>query len=361
MRLKMNFLVIAILAVGFMSGCGSSPKKADIGSSLGPDEIVRELDSLEEKTEEKRGDLLFYKDYKKALGYHEKVRDEAQDSDVDLNDVRKNAAYSKYIYKKIISKSKKMNSKIEPILSARDLALKAGVKKYEEQAKALDEVDGDLRRKTKEFKKELNPEKFGEFQKSYLTLEAAGLIKKKLSKSSALIEASKDMGAKSKAKLSYDTALKSLAVAENMISSSAGDPDRYNESVATARKDAIFLAEVMDVIESSDKDLPEDYARKLVKANFKVEKQEKKIAELEGHADRKKKKAEEKVEAEVKKKKEESEKKKDKKAQKEKDKKDKMAEKVSKDKAEKKSKKNKDSDDSKIEVEVKDADDSKNS
>ncbi len=285
MRLNLNLLSVVVFVIGMTSGCGSSPKKAEIPADLGPDEIVEMISSLQDETEEKRGDLLFYKDYTKADEYFDKVKGESQKTDVNLNEIRKNAGYSKYLYKKIISKSKKIDSKLKPILSARDLALEAGIKKYAELVKELEDVDSDFRNKSKDFKKKLNPENFGEFQKRYLTLEAAGITKQKLSKSAALIEAAKDNGAKSKATLSYENALKSLAAAENLITSSPSDSKRFKESVKTARRDAIFLSEVMKTIESSKRPLSENIARKLVKSEQKVKKQEEKIEELEGHVE----------------------------------------------------------------------------
>lgn len=285
--MRFNFLTLAVIVIAITCGCSSNPKKAKIAADLGPSEIVEHVEALQSDAEKSHADLLYPKEYEDAGKYLDKVKDEANNSDVDLNKIRDNAGYAKNLYKKVISKSEKMDSKLDPIVSARDLALESGIKKYSELRKELKNVDEDFRKKSRDFKKELKPEDFADLQKKYLKLETAGIQKRNLSKAMSLIDAAKDKGAKSKAPESFDDALKSLKIAENMIASGSSDPERFKDSVNKARKDSVFLADVMDAILKSDAKLAENTARKLVKSQDKLKKQEERIAELEGHIESK--------------------------------------------------------------------------
>ncbi len=285
--MRLNYLIVTGLLLGSAFGCSSNPKQAEISSDLGPKQIIKQISSLKSDAEKKHGDLLLPKEFKKAEGYLNKAKEEAAGTDVDLNLIRENAAYSKTLYKKVISKSKKMSPDLEAMLNARTLALESGAKKYDQLKKELYKIDDDLRNESSDFKKVIDPKDFAEIQKRYLLLETAGIQKKKLSKSIALIAAAEDSGAKSKAPSSHAEAFKSLKVAENMISTSPSDSDRYKESVSKARKDSIFLVDVMDAMKNSKSKISEDVAKKLVKSKYKLEKQEKRIAELEGHLDEK--------------------------------------------------------------------------
>ncbi len=250
-----------VLMVVVLASCASL-RQAELASGNDPGKAVAEVTKIMAAAQRDQIDVLANDQYTKGTAYLE-------DADRDLKRnasperVLKNAAIAKALFEDARETAKSRQASALRILTARQSAQSAGVRKSDALVERLEEIDDDLRSKTKQFSRALSPKDFSAFQKQYLALEVKAVQFRELDDAKQAIAQAKKQDADDLAPETLQTASLDYETAMNMIAQSPRSPNLYEQSVAAAVASATLLLDVMDVIMGA-KGTPEPIALQIV-------------------------------------------------------------------------------------------------
>lgn len=250
-----------ILMVVVLASCASL-RQAELASGNNPERAVAEVTNIMAAAQRDQIDVLANDQYTKGTAYLEYAERGLKRNDSPER-VLKNAAIAKALFEDARETAKSRQASTLRILTARNSAQSAGVRKSDALVERLEEIDDDLRSETKEFSRALSPKDFSDFQKRYLALEVKAVQFRELDDAKQAIARAKKQDADDLAQDTFQTALLDYETAMNMIAQSPRSPNLYEESVGAAVASATLLLDVMDVIMGA-KGTPEPIALQIV-------------------------------------------------------------------------------------------------
>ena len=251
-----------ILMVVMLASC-SSLRKAELAAGNDPKKAVAEVTQIMQAAQQDQIDVLADKQFSKGSAFLADANHglkQGESSDLILG----NAAIAKAFFEDARVTAKSRQALASRILTARESALSAGVRKSDALVQRMMEIDNDLKSETKQFSRSLDPEDFSEFQKKYLALEVMAVQFRELSGAKQAIEQAKDKDARNVAPETLQAASLDYEAAMNMIAQSPRSPNLYKKSVDDALASATLLVDVMNVITGA-KGTPEKIAIQIVK------------------------------------------------------------------------------------------------
>ncbi len=250
-----------VMMVVMLASCASH-RQAELASS-DPGKAIAEVTKVMTAAQRDQIDVLAHEQYTKGTVYLEDAK-RGMKQGASPEKVLQNAAIAKAFFEDARETAKPRQASARRILRARKSALSAGVRKSDALVEQLEEIDDDLRSKTKQFSRALSPKDFSTFQKRYLALEVKAVQFRELNDAKQAIAQAKNQDADDLAPQTLQTASLDYEAAMNMIAQSPRSPKLYKKSVNTAVASAILLVDVMDVILGA-KGTPENIALQIVK------------------------------------------------------------------------------------------------
>ena len=275
---KSNLVLCHGLLVLTLSGCASAPKEEPV-STDNLEAAVSEVTVLLKEADIVQADLLSYDEYMRGSEYLAKAR-EGLSGNYETDYIQERATLGKAQFQQALKNSEARTPNAFRILEARKSSLDAGLKDNADLAKALADVDEDLRDETDDFARALEPKEFSEFQRKYFALEVEAVQIRELDAVKIAIQEAVSQDAEDLAPETLRTALLDVSEAENLIAQSPRDPNVHQDSVTWARESSVLLTDVMDVILNA-KGTPEDIALKIVRQNRELAKLSANVGSLE--------------------------------------------------------------------------------
>lgn len=251
-----------ILMVVLLASC-SSLRKAELAAGNDPAKAIAEVTQIREAAQQEQADLLAHKEYSKGSDFLADAKQGLKQSEASET-ILGNAAIAKAFFQDARETAKSRQALASRILTARESALSAGVRKSDILVESMLDIDDDLRSETKQFSRALSPEDFSAFQKKYLALEVKAVQFRELGGAKKAIARAKDNDAKALAPETLQAASLDYEAAMNMIAQSPRSPDLYKKSVDASLASATQLVDVMNVIMGA-KGTPEHIAVQIVK------------------------------------------------------------------------------------------------
>lgn len=265
------------LGILFMAGCGTADvKKAEIAPTANPAE---ELERIEEKMQEAHAqqvDVLAPEDLRKSQKWLKEAREDMAEGD-DHDEVIESLATAEGFLDRAMALASERESTVQGILDARMAALEAGVRNNGDLSERFKELDDEVRDEAGNFREGISSEEFSELQSDYLKLETEAVQHKYLADARQRIKMAKDYDAEDHAKVTLDSAKKSLKNAENRIATSPREPANFQESVVQANTDARLLTDVIQTVRNRDYEISESVALQLVQQNREIQEREQRI------------------------------------------------------------------------------------
>jgi len=250
-----------IMLVVVLAGC-SSLRQAELAAGNDPEKAIAEVTQIMMAAQQDQIDVLAHDEYTKGTVYLEDAKRSLKQGDKPES-VLEDAAIAKALFEDARAAAKPRQASASRILTSRQSALSAGVRKNDALVERLLEIDADLRSETKQFSRSLSPEDFSAFQKKYLALEVKAVQFRELDGAKQAVAQAKDQDAKKLAPQTLQTASLDYETAMNIIAQSPRSPTLYKKSVDTALASATLLTDVMDVILGA-KGTPENIALQIV-------------------------------------------------------------------------------------------------
>ncbi len=250
-----------ILMVVALAGC-TSLRQAELAAGNDPQKAIVEVTQTMEAAQQDQIDVLAHDQYTKGTVYLADAK-RGMKQGAKPESVLENAAIAKALFEDARATAKSRQPLASRILTARQSALSAGVRKSGALVERLQEIDADLRSETKDFSRSLSPEDFSAFQKKYLALEVKAVQFRELDVARQAIAKAKNEDADDLAPQTLQTASLDYETAMNMIAQSPRSPALYKKSVDTALTSATQLVDVMNVIKGA-KGTPEAIAVQIV-------------------------------------------------------------------------------------------------
>ena len=254
-----NPLLFSMMVV-VLAGC-SSLRQAELASN-DPQKAVAEVTKVMAAAQRDQIDVLAHDQYTKGTVYLEDAKRGLKQG-ASPEKVLQNAAIAKALFEDARETAKSRQASARRILTSRKSALSAGVRKSDDLVERLEDIDDDLRGKTKQFSRSLSPKDFSAFQKRYLALEVQAVQFRELNDVKQAIAQAKNQDADDLAPKTLQTASLDYEAAMNMIAQSPRSPKLYKKSVGSAVASATLLLDVMDVIMGA-KGTPENIALQIV-------------------------------------------------------------------------------------------------
>ena len=275
---KTNLVLCHGLLVLTLLGCASTKKEEPVSTDK-LEAAVSEVIVLQKEADIVQADLLSHDEYVRGSDYLAKARRGLSDNyQTDYSQER--ATLGKAQFQQALENSEARTPNAFRILEARKSSLDTGLKENADLAKALADVDEDLRDETDDFARALEPKEFSEFQKKYFALEVEAVQFRELDAVKIAIQKAVSQDAEDLAPETLRTALLDVSEAENLIAQSPRDPGVHQDSVTWARESSVLLTDVMDVILNA-KGTPEDIALKIVQQNRELAKLSENVGSLE--------------------------------------------------------------------------------
>ncbi len=275
---KINLVLCHSLLALTLFGCASA-QKAELASTDDLETAVSEVASLLKEADVVQADLLSYKEYMKGSGYLAKAQ-RGLSGNYQSDYIVENTAWGKAQFEQALKNTEARTPNAFRILEARKSSLDAGLKSSDALAKALADVDEDLRDETDDFARALEPKEFSEFQKKYFALEVEAIQFRELDAIKIAIQKAIRQDAGDLAPETLRAALLDVSEAENLIAQSPRDPRVHQDSVTWARESSVLLTDVMDVILNA-RGTPEDIALRIVQQNRELAKLSENVGSLE--------------------------------------------------------------------------------
>jgi len=275
---KTNLALCHVILVLTLSGCASAQKE-ELVSTDKLEAAVSEVTVLLKEADIVQADLLSYDEYVNGSDYLSKAQQGLSDNH-QTDYIQKNATLGKAQFQQALINSEARTPNAFRILEARKSSLDTGLKDNTDLAKALADVDKDLRDETDDFAQALEPKEFSKFQKKYFALEVEAVQFRELNAVKIAIQKAVSQDAEDLAPETLRTALLDVSEAENLIAQSPRDPRVHQDSVTWARESSVLLTDVMDVILNA-KGTPEDIALKIVQQNRELAKLSENVGSLE--------------------------------------------------------------------------------
>jgi len=275
---KTNLVLCHGLLVLTLLGCASAQKEEPVSTDQ-LEAAVSEVTVLLQQADIVQADLLSYDEYVKGSDYLAKAQRGLSDNH-ETDYIQENATLGKAQFQQALGNSEARTPNAFRILEARKSSLDTGLKDNADLAKALANVDEDLRDETDDFARTLEPKEFSEFQKKYFALEVEAVQFRELDAVKIAIQKAVSQDAEDLAPETLRTALLDVSEAENLIAQSPRDPGVHQDSVTWARESSVLLTDVMDVILNA-KGTPEDIALKIVQQNRELAKLSENVGSLE--------------------------------------------------------------------------------
>ncbi len=264
MDFKFLFLGAVFLV---LSACSSGVISSKIEPYSDPDQEIERVQNLVDEAVVKHYEILAVEDLTKAQKTLERARKYLSDGEKQNDILAKTAEAEGYI-----NRAKKTAAlrkpHIEIVVSARELAIKAGSKNDPANNDTLKEIDQDIVEDMDEVA-DFTPETISKFQLKYLDLELSALKNKYLGKTRSSIQGVKSY-AKKFAPISLKTAEIDLKNTENMITAERHNFDGYKTALAKSNQSSQKLIDVLDHIKSTGWKLDEVTAIKLVDQNAQI-------------------------------------------------------------------------------------------
>lgn len=251
-----------ILIVVVLASC-SSLRKAELESGNDPEKAIAEVTQIMAAAEQDQIDVLADEQYSEGREYLSDAKRGLMRGE-SVETILVNAAIAKAFFQDAREMAKARRSLASRILTARESALAAGVRKSDALVEHMMDIDDDLKSETKKFSRSLSPEDFSEFQKKYLALEVKAVQFSQLSGAKQAIKQAKENDADDLAPESLRAASLDYEMAMNTIAQSPRSPDLYKKSVDDVLASATQLVDVMNVIMGA-KGTPEHIALQIVK------------------------------------------------------------------------------------------------
>ena len=275
---KPNLVLYHGLLALTLLGCASAQKE-ELVSTEDMKAAVSEVILLLKEADIMQADLLSYDEYVRGSDSLEKARRGLSDN-YKRDYIQKKVTLGKAQFQQALKNSKARTPNAFRILEARKSSLDTGLKDNADLAKALADVDEDLRDETDDFARALEPKEFSKFQKKYFALEVEAVQFRELDTVKLAIQKAISQDAEDLAPETLRTALLDVSEAENLIAQSPRDPGVHQDSVTWARESSVLLTDVMDVILNA-KGTPEDIALKIVQQNRELAKLSENVGSLE--------------------------------------------------------------------------------
>lgn len=273
--------LIVFLCYGFslvLVGC-ASPQKAELAAGDDVQKAVAEVTQIMQKAEQEQVDLLAHEQFQDGKRHLQKAQS-ALSNNFKPQIVLDNAAIAKAHLKEADGAAIQRRTYSSRILTARQSALKAGLRNSDELVKGLADVDDDLRDESDLFTDPLAPSDFSKFQKQYLDLEIKAVQYRELNTVDMRINKAIKQDAEDLAPKTLNTAMLDFEDARNIIEQSPRNPELYRDGVTKATEASVLLAEVMEVILGA-KGTPEHIALQIVEQNRKLSTLSEKAGQLE--------------------------------------------------------------------------------
>lgn len=253
--------LIAFVTVLAFSACTSAPKN-ELSSSANPREEIDRLSGDLGFAQKLNVDVLARKDYLRAYSFLEEARGhlaKGKDQEVVIDDLR----YGREALKLARLKAETRTNKAPSLFEARQKAIRAGGARLAAHQREWIDIDEDIASRSDEIDK-ISPEDLDLFQGRYVEMERKAVVESQVGKANAQFEGARSDGAKKSAPLALRKAEMSLKNAESLIGSNLNKSSEFDQAVRQANNDALFLAEVVEVIKQNGKSLTEAAASKLV-------------------------------------------------------------------------------------------------
>ena len=251
-----------IMVVALLASCASL-RQAELASGNDPQKAVAEVTKFMTAAQQDQVDVLAHDQFTKGTVYLEDAKRGLKQA-ASPEKVVENAAIAKALFEDARKTAKTRQASASRILRSRKSALSAGVRKSDDLVEQLEEIDDDLRSKTKQFSRSLSPKDFSAFQKRYLALEVKAVQFRELNDAKQAIAQTRNQDADDLAPETLQAASLDYEAAMNMIAQSPRSPKLYKKSVSAAVASATLLLDVMDVIIGA-KGTPENIALQIVK------------------------------------------------------------------------------------------------
>ncbi len=257
---KLIHPLLFVMMVVVLAGCASL-RQAELASN-DPQKAVAEVTKFMAAAQRDQIDVLAHDQFTKGTVYLEDAKRGLKQG-ASPEKVVQNAAIAKALFEDARETAKSRQASSRRILRSRKSALSAGVRKSDDLVEQLEEIDDDLRSKTKQFSRSLSPKDFSTFQKRYLALEVKAVQFRELNDAKQAIAQARNQDADDLAPQTLQTASLDYEAAMNMIAQSPRSPKVYKKSVGAAVASATLLLDVMDVIMGA-KGTPENIALQIV-------------------------------------------------------------------------------------------------
>lgn len=158
--------------------------------------------------------------------------------------------------------SAKRSAKVQGLLTAREAALTSGIQQNNGTGKEFSKLDSDFRGMVTD--KTIDTKDYSDLQKKYLDLAAVMKKERALSTARSQVKDARAHKAASNAPQALNMAELDLKSAENMIDANQDKPETYGPAVDKVNRSAGLLAAIVNEQRSTNYNLDEGTARKLV-------------------------------------------------------------------------------------------------
>ncbi len=221
----MNKLIPLCLPVLFALGCSSMPPVNDFPATASPTQETQRLADDLNVARADQVDAVAPDLFEKAQSRLADAQGKRNDQD-DARGILRTVAEGRAYLERAIEIKSRSNSELEPLMTARQAAIKAGAATLQKDAmsRADDDLE-DLAEPFRDGKASINREKRAELQTRYLEIELNSIKERNLGPLKAQMRAAEKDGAKKIAPRTYLQAEKKLADAEAYI-----NQQRHNTS-----------------------------------------------------------------------------------------------------------------------------------
>lgn len=264
---KVHNLKTLSLLILIISGCSLAPKD-EMSSSADPREEIERLSADLDSAQEKNIDVLARNDYQRSVKYFEKSKKDLEGKKAQeavINDLR----YARQALKEAYKTAGPRNEQLPQVFTARQRAIRSGVYESAKLKEDMTEIDEDLAKQADRLER-LSPKTVDRFQTAYVELEKNAVIEWQLGKAISQVNGARVADADEKAPKAFRAAEMSLKNAEISIGANIRSRVGFQTAVNRANQDAIFLSDVMKVIQQNGNSLSETAATQIVLQRQKI-------------------------------------------------------------------------------------------
>ncbi len=241
--------LLSLLSLSLISYSCATAYRADIPSNANPTQQIAEMDSNISNAESQDYTVLDNSNFEKSKKYLSKAKKDLKENEDQkdiLDDLRISKGYLEQAQKNVANRS----AKLESVLEARHLAIKAGVENYINLNAKWNEAEKITRDLATQKAEEIDRMELKNLQARYIKLELDATKAKYLGEADSIIESAKENNGEELAPKTLKIAQVDYDVAASKISTDRNSYELFAPSVDKANRSALRLHHVMGYVKS---------------------------------------------------------------------------------------------------------------